>query len=61
MYNLSRYAGIQSGGLSFVVHGANFDSIQVPQFFLESYQNRLTIEVCYLSFKLSFFLQRKFI
>ncbi len=45
VHNLSRYSGIQSGGLSFLVQGTNFDSIQNPQFFIEYQNNRLYIEV----------------
>ncbi|CAM4743164.1 unnamed protein product [Rotaria magnacalcarata] len=46
VYNLSRYAGIQSGGLPFLVHGSNFNSIQTPQFFVD-YNNRQSfIENC---------------
>ncbi|CAF1302859.1 unnamed protein product [Adineta steineri] len=46
VYNLSRYTGIQSGGLPFIVHGTNFDSIQSPQFFLEFKQKQIYIEPC---------------
>ncbi len=46
MYNLSRYSGIQSGGLPFTVQGINFDSIQAPQFFIESNQKQIFMEVC---------------
>lgn len=45
MHNLSRYAGVQSGGLLFVVHGVNFDAIQSPQFFIESNQKQILMEV----------------
>ncbi|UJR28522.1 hypothetical protein I4U23_009760 [Adineta vaga] len=44
--NLSRYSGIQSGGLPFLVHGINFDSIQIPQFFVESNQKQIFLEPC---------------
>ncbi|CAF1616037.1 unnamed protein product, partial [Adineta ricciae] len=46
VHNLSRYSGIQSGGLPFLVQGSNFDSIQTPQFFVESNQKHIFIESC---------------
>ncbi|CAF1159331.1 unnamed protein product [Rotaria sordida] len=46
VHNLSRYSGIQSGGLPFFVYGTNFNSIQAPQFFIEYNNSQIFIENC---------------
>ncbi|CAF1076683.1 unnamed protein product [Rotaria sp. Silwood1] len=46
VHNLSRYLGIQSGGLPFLVYGTNFNSIQTPQFFIEYNNSQVLVENC---------------